>query len=131
MEYSVQYGLMVWDIWWKLTGTGPIKGDPECSHYKGIDQGGRGLCSHPENSGSVPQERNCLRCNILCCPSGEKIQKSVSAILKKRMKEKEDERLVELDKEEASRLQNLPVIPVAAKVIDMTTFVSPDSLQYQ
>ena len=53
------------------------------------------------------------------------------ALQKKRADDRENDRLVELDRDESARLENLPDIPSSAKIIDISTFVSPDSLQYQ
>lgn len=123
------YNRMVWGLWWKLTGTGPVKSEPECSHYKGTDLGGLGLCDHKGNLGSVPQEKGCLRCNIKCCPDGNKIEKGVKAILLKRETEREKEMLIQLKKEEADKALEKLNAPVP-EVIDFLAHTSKDSLQY-
>jgi hypothetical protein len=50
----------------------------ECEHFKGMDLGGRGLCHHKENPGTIPQENSCLRCNIFLCPDANKIYDNAS-----------------------------------------------------
>lgn len=130
MGFTAEYIMMVWEIWWKLTGTGPNKTKPECSYYQGEDLGGRGLCNHSKNSGSILQEKGCLRCNILCCPNGKRIQDGVKAMIAKKVEAKEQARLKELAGEEASRIANQPAKGFEPQVIDISGFVSKDSLQY-
>ena len=92
----------------------------ECKFFKGQDTSARSLCSDLDtNTGTVAQELDCLRCNIFCCDA-----KKVKAVyIKAAMVEKE----TPLPLQENPEFVN-PNEP--AKVIDITSFVSPDAAQY-
>jgi hypothetical protein len=120
---------ITWDIWYKLTATGFHRDkEPQCKFYRGLDEGGRGLCDNHQNRGTVPQEKGCKRCNILCCPGQEKIQNAVNAfIAKKELQQEQERQRIKTEEDLAAELCRYKDAP---KPIDLTDYVSEDSLAY-
>jgi hypothetical protein len=100
----------------------------KCGCFEGEDPDHKGynLCSDKKNTGTVPQAKGFRRCNIFCCSQARMVEKHVNATLAKRAKELKKER-VESGIEEQLQLS---LRTNKGKVVDLTGFVSQDSLKY-
>jgi hypothetical protein len=120
------YNRIVWNVWnerAKAIVNGKSGG---CEHFAGKELSGHCLCSAKNNRGTIIQDGGFKRCSILCCPEGREIQLAVKAELKRRAEDREKERL----RVENSAAAQKPKIQIKRKVIDLTPFISPDSLAY-
>ena len=102
----------VWAAWYEH--------QENCKFYKGEDTSARGLCADvTNNTGTVVQELDCRRCNIFCCDA-----KKVKAVYVKASM---------VEKELPLPLKETPVFvkpTEPAKVIDLSSFVSPAAVDY-
>lgn len=97
----------------------------KCGHYQGNDTSGRGLCDHNKNSSDVEQERGCVRCGLPWCAFKGAVDKMVKRTIARN--------ILAAKKTLIPRMYNADPSPKdkeAAKVIDITTFVSPDAVSY-
>ena len=110
---TADWNRRVWAAWYEH--------QENCKFYKGEDTSARGLCADvANNTGTVTQELDCKRCNIFCCEA-----KKVKAVYVNAAK---------VEKELPLPLKETLVVEKPsrpAKVIDITSFVSPDAVAYE
>ena len=107
---------IIWEVWAQVRD--------KCKKertFRGMDCGGRGLCSNDKNLGTVEQEGGNKRCGLPFCPLKDQVNKTVKSRISS-----------------AKRATDLTMIPVFVKqpklngaVIDLSKFVSKDELDYQ
>jgi len=103
----------VWDAWFQLR--------LKCGHFAGMDGGGRGLCNHDKNEGTVEQERGCKRCGLPFCHFKGAVEKSVQKRIATNAQAKDI----------IPAMESTPVKSDSGNVIDLSSFVSADALNYE
>lgn len=103
----------------------------KCRHHEGDDpnHSGYDLCSENDNTGTVVQVKGLRRCNILCCAHAGKVHSYVQKVLDRNAKQRDKEETIREMTMESEELATRAVRQ-KNKAIDLTDFVSEDSLQY-